>query len=412
MIVDVHHHYAPRALIETVARTRPELAASVSGLAAGLEQRLTDMDDCGIDVAMLSVPQPGLLGPEDDNTDYAGLARQCNDELVAVAERYPGRFGVLAMLPLADPAASIAELSRIARHDHVGGIIAFAATSRWTLDRPELEPVYRETARLEMPILVHPALDDLSAHPVFGDFGLWASLAPMVETSAAVARIMLSGMLDRVPGLTLIVPHLGGVLPYLAQRLVDQSGTGAAEQNCLEYLRSRCLLDSCSFHRPALACAVDTVSADRIMLGSDYPYRRPLARAVSDIHDSGLDEDARAAILGLTAIKQRLVREPARLSPAHGRADGAAELLGDLECRAGPAHPPGARTPAAGRPPSPSPGTGERFFGVERPDDGTEVLVLRREDAPSHHSNASSGASVRSRSSHRNAAASAPSAIR
>lgn len=306
MIIDVHQHYAPPALIEAVSLARPELATSLTGPAAVLDPRIRDMDECGIDAALLSVPQPAMLDPGGDGAGYAELARRCNDELVHAAARYPGRFGVLAVLPLADPEASVAEIGRIGGHELVRGVIAFAATDRWTLDRPELEPVYQEIARRDLPVLVHPALDRLSAHPVFGDFGLRASLAPMVETSAAVARIMLSGMLDRVPGLTLIVPHLGGVLPYLAQRLSDQSGTGAAEHDCLEYLRSRCLLDSCSFHAPALACAVDTVSADRVMLGSDYPYRGPLARAVADIVDSGLDEGARAAILGATAVRRGL----------------------------------------------------------------------------------------------------------
>jgi aminocarboxymuconate-semialdehyde decarboxylase len=306
MIVDVHHHYAPPSLIGAVRQAHPALAASLTGPAAEFTPRIRDMDECGIDVALLSIPHPGRLDPGDDRTGYAELARHCNDELVTAAERYPGRFGVLASLPLADPAASVAELDRVGGHELVRGIIAFAATSRWTLDQSALGPVYHAVAQRGMPVLVHPALDDLSAHPVFDSFGLRASLAPMVETSVAVARVMLSGILDRVPGLTLIVPHLGGVLPYLAQRLVDQSGTGAADHDCLEYLRSRCLLDSCSFHPPALACAIDTVSAARVMLGSDYPFRGPLARAVSDITGSGLDEDARAAILGLTAIRHRL----------------------------------------------------------------------------------------------------------
>jgi predicted TIM-barrel fold metal-dependent hydrolase len=306
MVIDVHQHFAPPSLIEAVRRFRPELAASLTGPAATLEPRIREMDECGVDVALLSIPQPARLDPGPDRRPYANLTRRCNDELMAAAKRYPGRFGVLAALPLADPEASVAEFRRIADHELVRGIIAFAGTSRWTLDRDELQPVYAAVAGRQMPVLVHPALDDLSAHPVFDSFGLQASLAPMVETSAAVARMMLSGTLDRVPGLTLIIPHLGGVLPYLAQRLVDQSGTGKADHDCLEYLRSRCLLDSCSFYRPALACAVDTVSAQRIMLGSDYPYRGPLARAVSDIRGCEVGADAQTAILGLTAIRYGL----------------------------------------------------------------------------------------------------------
>jgi aminocarboxymuconate-semialdehyde decarboxylase len=104
-------------------------------------------------------------------------------------------------------------------------------------------------------------------------------------------------MLDRVPELTLIVPHLGGVLPYLTQRLVDQSATGAAEHDALWYMQNRLLFDSCSFHPPALRCAIETVTADRILLGSDYPIRGTLVRAVGDIETSGLPQPDQAAIL-------------------------------------------------------------------------------------------------------------------
>ena len=78
------------------------------------------------------------------------------------------------------------------------------------------------------------------------DFRLADSLGAMFSSTAGAARFMLSGMLDRLPDLIVIVPHLGGTLPYLAQRLVDQNGRGGAEHNILEYLQTRIWLDSCS----------------------------------------------------------------------------------------------------------------------------------------------------------------------
>ena len=107
----------------------------------------------------------------------------------------------------------------------------------------------------------------------------------MFSSTAGAARFMLSGMLDRLPDLIVIVPHLGGTLPYLAQRLVDQNGRGEAEHNILEYLQTRIWLDSCSYHPPALKCALETVGPDRILLGSDYPFRGSVARAVDDVTD-------------------------------------------------------------------------------------------------------------------------------
>jgi predicted TIM-barrel fold metal-dependent hydrolase len=108
---------------------------------------------------------------------------------------------------------------------------------------------------------------------------------------------MLSGVLDRIPGLTLVIPHLGGVLPYLAQRLVDQSGPADAEHDLLYYLRERAYLDTCSFHQPALACAQSTVGTGRLVLGSDYPFRGPIARCVDDIAGLRLAAPEQAAIM-------------------------------------------------------------------------------------------------------------------
>ena len=108
----------------------------------------------------------------------------------------------------------------------------------------------------------------------------------MFSSTAGAARFMLSGMLDRVPELIVIVPHLGGTLPCLAQRLVDQNGRGEAEHDILHYLETRIWLDSCSYHPPALKCAIETVGLDRILLGSDYPFRGSVARAVEDVDGS------------------------------------------------------------------------------------------------------------------------------
>lgn len=275
MIVDVHHHYAPPALVEASLAPGSKAARALTGPVTELEARLREMDACGVDMAVLSIPHPGRLGPDGDESAYLRFTRRCNDELLEAAQRRPDRFAVLLTLPYAVPGACVAEFERTADSDLVRGIIAWAGTAAWALDDPQLEPAYQAVARHGKTVLLHPSLEDLGSHPTFDAYGLDASLALIVETSAAAARIMLSGLLDRVPDVTLIIPHLGGVLPYQAQRLADLSGTGTAERDCLHYLRTRCLLDSCCFHPPALTCAVQTVTAERILLGSDYPYRGP-----------------------------------------------------------------------------------------------------------------------------------------
>jgi aminocarboxymuconate-semialdehyde decarboxylase len=111
---------------------------------------------------------------------------------------------------------------------------------------------------------------------------------------------VLSGLLDRFQSLDVVIPHLGGVIPYLSQRLAEQVA-GQAEHEFTHYLTNRLYYDNCSYHAPALRCAVETVGAERIMLGSDYPFRGALRRCVDDVVAADLDDEAKRAMLGGTA---------------------------------------------------------------------------------------------------------------
>ena len=191
--------------------------------------------------------------------------------------------------------AALAELERVGAEPEVSGVIQHVGLQQARLvDDPELEPVYRALAERGLTLFLHPVQEP----PPHGTEQWFLSnvIASPTATSLAAARLMLSGMLDRVPDLTLVIPHLGGTLPYLAQRLVDQSGTGDAEHDVLHYLRTRVYLDTCSFHPPALDCALATVGADRLLLGSDFPFRGPVRRAVEDV-ESGLGVDDAERVL-------------------------------------------------------------------------------------------------------------------
>ena len=305
MIVDVHHHYAPPSLADFLLRLRPQLRGYLSGPLVEGESRLAAMDDAGVDVALLSIPHPALLEAGSGRRAYTDLIRNANDDLIALAQRHPDRFGVLVALPLDEPGDAISELDRVAGHELVRGVIAFTTSGTGLpLDAPELLPVYRRIG--QRPVLLHPAMDELTQQEPFRAFGL-SSLAAPVEESIAAARLMLSGMLDQAPDLTLIIPHLGGVLPYVIGRLTDQA-KGLAERDLMSYLTDRCLVDSCAYHHPALMCAVETLTPEHVVLGSDYPARGSLSRAVSDIEGSPLGAADRTAILGGNAVRLGLAR--------------------------------------------------------------------------------------------------------
>jgi aminocarboxymuconate-semialdehyde decarboxylase len=295
--IDIQQHFVPPSLARAYADAGTGHADRRE--VTELELRLAEMTGASVDYALLSVP---VWDRYDRRRDEAVAAVEAwNDETIEAANAHAGRFGVLATLPLPHADAAIAELERVRRESAVRGVVLHATTSRWTLDAPELEPVLVAIAEAGLPAMVHPSEEHLARDPVFADWRIGFWLAPVIETSLAVGRLMLSGVLDRASSLVLIVPHLGGVLPYLAQRAADLSGSGDADADVLHYLRTRCLFDNCSYHAPALACAIETVGAERIMVGSDYPFRGAMRRAVDDIEASGLSEAQQASILHGTA---------------------------------------------------------------------------------------------------------------
>lgn len=310
-LIDVHGHFMPDVQLQALAEhaAHDPQFASIAGVLLGLppaaavrkldHDRIAEMDDAGIDAQIISLPPPGAaLG---SRTQASLFASRANDALVEGALGHPGRFVVLASLPLPHVSESLAELERLSSTALVRGVLVFANNSNWTLDEPQFEPLYQRLGELGQPLFLHPPLEPLP--PAYADWGLAHSLATMVATTLAALRLIFSGMLDRVPSLTVVVPHLGGTMPYLRQRISDLSGRGQAEHDLDHYCRHRLLYDSCSYHPPALHCAIATVGAERIMLGSDYPFRGPLNVCVHDVENASLADAQRKAILGETAAQ-------------------------------------------------------------------------------------------------------------
>ncbi|MGH3251079.1 MAG: amidohydrolase family protein, partial [Trebonia sp.] len=262
-------------------------AVTFAGRAAALR-------DAGMGTALLSVPAAVFKTP---STAIAAAA-ESNGELLAAAGSDPGRFAVMASLPVPFPAACLAELGRLADAGPVAALIMPAGTAAWTLDDAAFRPVWGAIADAGLPVLLHPSLEPWP--PAFRKWRLGAGLGVPVETSLAALHLIFSGTLDEFPGLDVIVPQLGGVLPYLTQRLIDR-GPGDARHDVAHYLRNRLYYDNNSYHPPALRCAIDTVGADRIMLGSDYPFRGSLAQCVGDITNADIGQRQRDAVLSGTA---------------------------------------------------------------------------------------------------------------
>lgn len=293
MRVDVHAHYYPADYLNTLRGYGSDTTDIARMPCAGstgddIDARLRMMDDAGVDMQILSAtPQMPYF---DDREHAVGAARMANDLYADLVQAHPGRFAALAAAPLPHGEAAAAEIARAM--DELGMLGANVSTVvlERTLGDPAFEPFWAELDRRAAPVFIHAAGKDVDS-PLISDHGLtWIVGAPF-EDAVGVLHLLRAGVTARYPNIRFIVAHLGGPLPFLLQRIDDNyEHWNEAFPDRPSILLRRMWFDTANFHAPALQCAVDSFGADRIMLGSDFPYFRDdmYTRAVRYVEKAGL----------------------------------------------------------------------------------------------------------------------------
>lgn len=243
--------------------------------------RIRLMDEAGITQQVLSVIGPGadLLAPD------AGpeFARRYNDDVARVVRSRPERFAAFAHLPLTAPHAAAEELERAVReYDFCGAMISGVTDGKF-LDDPMFDPILARAEALDVPIYIHPGIPPESVRRAYYDgfdpavsysFAC-AGWGWHAETAVHVLRLVLSGALDRHPGLRVIIGHMGEGLPTMLAR-IDES-LGRSVKN-LQRTIGQTILDqvvittSGFFTLPPFVAALMTFGADRILFSVDYPF--------------------------------------------------------------------------------------------------------------------------------------------
>lgn len=313
MIIDTQSHYIPAEALRLLEDVRWG-AVKPSGLPAqfsrthpmvSLDARLHEMDRCSVDVAVLSFAP---VGPAPDPALDTEIAIAANDGLIAACALNPDRFVALARLPLPNAVAANAELERVRDAECMRGIALLAEATQYRPDLLELEEVWSACSDRAWPVVLHPPAGGPDISDAFSAFGLSSGINAMIGSTLVLARLIYFGVLDRHPKLELIATHLGGVAPFLAERL-DSRGKGA-EYPFSHYLRNRLYLDNCGYPAgPALRCAIDVVGAQRIVLGSDWPSR-PIDECLAPL--VALNDADRRAIAGETASRWFNLAQAAR----------------------------------------------------------------------------------------------------
>ncbi len=238
------------------------------------DHRLRDMDKKGIDLHLISLSAPSLNPfPAKDQPE---IAKKVNDELIALVKGRPDRTRALITLPLADIEASVKEIDRLHNAAEVCGVAMGSNVGGVTPSDPRFEPVWARINELKMPVVEHPMF------PVFRDalpeWGLDLIMGFYFDTQIMVTRMILNGVFARYPDFPFLVAHTGAGLLGILPRVARMGNTNMEVKEKLqgktfEHYASKLYYDTCVFYEPTIMEALRLAGTDRVMFGTDYPYR-------------------------------------------------------------------------------------------------------------------------------------------
>jgi predicted TIM-barrel fold metal-dependent hydrolase len=250
-----------------------------------VDRRLEVMDENGVEIAVLSLGSDGIQGLLDP-AEAIDTARRANDALAQLVHAHPTRFGGFAALPMQDPAAAQRELTRSVTDLGLKGALVNGYSNLGDpetglyYDAAEYEPFWRTVAELEVPIYLHPR------NPLPGQRHIYEGreelLGPTwafaVETGTHALRLITSGLFDRVPGIQIILGHLGEQLPFAINRLEQRLSHNPRvhlDKPPSQALREHFYITtSGNNHTPSLKGVIEELGSDRVMFAADYPFEK------------------------------------------------------------------------------------------------------------------------------------------
>lgn len=315
-IVDFHNHFYPPAYLEALRTggTSVRVTTDEAGnpvlhypgdynvVVPGhrdIEHRTRVLESAGVNTQLLTFTSPGTHVETPKRA--VELARIVNDAFAEIVGARPGRFTALATLPLNDPSASVTEFMRAIDDLGLPGAMLFSNVNGTALSDRVYWPLYEAAAERNAVLYIHPI------HPVGVEAMTEYWLMPLVgfptDTTLAAASLVFSGVVEKFRGIRWVLAHLGGTIPYLAERL--DRGYEAFEEcrRTVDTLPSELLrdfwYDTVNFDPAALRLALDFAGVGKLLAGSDYPHAIGSIQMMKEsIGSLDLDETQRAAVLG------------------------------------------------------------------------------------------------------------------
>ena len=268
--IAVEEHWTRINVIEAAGRT---VSANATRQADLGDIRLGEMDAAGVTMQVIANSSYQFIT---DTAKAVDLAKMNNDYLAEMIAKHPDRFAGLAALPTQDPKAAADELERAVKQLKLrGAMIEGQDHAHWEfLDSQKFWGLWERAAALEVPIYLHPSTPNpdsfklLEGHPEIQSL-MWAG---GVYAATQALRIIGSGVFDAFPKATLILGHLGELLPYWLGRL-DESTRGwkNTKKPPSEYIRQNIYASTSGHYRPeALQCTISALGADHVLFATDY----------------------------------------------------------------------------------------------------------------------------------------------
>ncbi|MCW2349514.1 amidohydrolase family protein [Sphingobium sp. B12D2B] len=267
-----------------------------------LDQRLADMDRLGIDVQAIS-PSPGQYFYYADADVAREAARAVNDGMAAAVAQHPDRLVGMGTVPLQDIGLAVEEMRRCVRDLDLRGIEISSNVNGRDFHAEEFRPFFAAAEELGILLFIHP-LGFTHANRM-SEYYFNNLIGNPLESTLAIGHLIFGGVLDRYPGLRICVAHGGGYIPgYWGRMDHGWRARGDCSEHCQHepssYLR-KLWLDTLVFDQDQLDSLVRTHGADKLCLGTDYPFDMSEPDPLG-FHARLSDEEQRK-ILGLNAAE-------------------------------------------------------------------------------------------------------------
>jgi aminocarboxymuconate-semialdehyde decarboxylase len=264
-----------------------------------LERRLGDMEKAKFDRQVLSV-LPQTVAYDEEPALALATSQIQNDHIAVLVKRHSDRFLGLGTVPLQSPQASAAELRRAVNGLGLRGVMIGSNVGGRNLDDPGLEPVWSVAAELGALIFIHPTSP--AAADRLKDYYLRNFIGNPLDTTIAAACLVFAGVLERHPDIKILLSHGGGFLPYQEARFVHGWGEREEPKTSLKVSPAaslgRFLYDTILHARTPLEFLIGSAGADRVLLGSDYPFDMGQYDTVDLIQSLSIPETDKAKIFG------------------------------------------------------------------------------------------------------------------